>query len=78
MATTKRSPFTTEEFKKTHKVLMAASQELVKLINTVDINSRDAMVVKELELLREARANIDRALTQVAHANQIHYMRKIR
>jgi hypothetical protein len=74
----KRSPYTTEGFKKTFKSVSAAGQDLVKLINTVDTNHKDKMLEEELEKLEEARYQVNHALTLIAHANQIHYMRTIR
>jgi len=74
----KKSIYTTKEHERAAKSINAASQEIVKLINVIDTNQRDAMLNKELEVLREARHLIDHALTLIAQANQIHYERMIR
>jgi hypothetical protein len=74
----KKSPFTTEGFKKTHRSLIAAGQDIVKLINTVDTNHKDKLLEEELEKLREAMYQINLAVSLIAHANQIHHMRMIK
>jgi len=76
--TAKRSVYTTKEYERAAKSINAASQEIVKLINVIDTNQRDMRLIKELEVLREARYLIDHAFTLIAQANQIHYQMKIR
>jgi hypothetical protein len=74
----KKSPFTTEGYKKAHKSLMVVGQDIVKLINTVDTNHKDKMLEEELEKLREAMYQVNHTVSLLAHANQLHFMRMIK